>query len=150
MTDPPEFGSVEDVEDTIRRTTPDLSGIYPAAFGVLRGIAFGSSPDAEKVRHMANAVTAVERLVAERMASHTAPAKPVATLHYLEPGSGDGDLSDVLACGLTVATSGAGYVTDEDKVTCPACRTSAQLDHSRECREQIEERPCRFDCRARS
>lgn len=71
-------------------------------------------------------------------------------LHYLEPGSGDGDLSNVLACGLTVATSGSGYVKDEARVTCRACRAAAQLDHSPECREQLEERPCRFDCEARS
>lgn len=71
-------------------------------------------------------------------------------LHYLEPGAGDGDLSDVLACGLTVATSGTGYVEDETRVTCQACRAAAQLDHSRPCREQAAEWPCRlFDCPAR-
>jgi hypothetical protein len=74
-----------------------------------------------------------------------------APAHFLEPGAGDGDLTDVLSCGLTVATSGdGGYVTDEAKVTCLACRAAAQLDHSQACRDQLEERPCRFDCEARS
>jgi hypothetical protein len=49
--------------------------------------------------------------------------------HFLEPGAGDGDLTDVLACGLTIATSGeGGYVTDADAVTCAACRVAALLD----------------------
>jgi hypothetical protein len=106
----------------------------------------------------------VAELEAQRRSFHQAAPDPTigpelgallglasaAPAHFLEPGAGDGDLTDVLSCGLTVATSGdGGYVTDEAKVTCLACRAAAQLDHSQACRDQLEERPCRFDCKAR-
>lgn len=86
--------------------------------------------EAERLRRIVNLAAAAEQL---------APG----VLHYDKCGEG------VLACGLTVVPAGSGYVIDETRVTCVPCRTAAQLDHSKECRDQLEERPCRFDCPAR-
>jgi hypothetical protein len=73
-----------------------------------------------------------------------------ALVHYPEPGV-DGDDDDRMACGERFgdAVKTGGFTGVEADVTCPACRASAQLNHTRECRDQLEERPCRFDCKAR-
>lgn len=126
--DRPEFGSVEDFIDTIRHTTPDLSGLYPATVGVFEGIArrtgMGYS-DAEVVRHMANAVAAFKRLQRERLVSVHAALNP-APVHYLEPGS-DGDDDDRMGCGQRFgdAVKTGSYTGVLAKVTCPGCRPVA-------------------------
>lgn len=71
-------------------------------------------------------------------------------VHFLEPGV-DGDDDDRMACGERFgdAVKTGAFTGVEADVTCPACRTSAQLDHTKACRDQDADRPCRLDCPAR-
>jgi hypothetical protein len=67
---------------------------------------------------------------------------PVPVMHHATDG--------VTACRVPVADlpRSAGYAPDRDGyITCASC--IEELGHSQECREQLEERPCRFDCPAR-
>lgn len=72
---------------------------------------------------------------------HLVDETPADPTHYLEPGAGDGETTDVLACGLTIGTCGdGGYATNEVNVTCQACRVSALIDETPACTPAAERR----------
>lgn len=102
--------------------------LYPAFTGWVQGALLDREmSDAERLADIQLSLAALDMVLAETSA-HAGIAAASEVLHYLEPGAGDGDLTDILSCGLTVATSGSGYVTDPDRVTCGGCRMSALLD----------------------
>jgi hypothetical protein len=174
--DPPEYGTVDYFTQFIRARVEQTGDFYVYVSGTFVGTARNLRDGYATVQTMTNLLVAVELLEAERQVarrvddgSELSPAPvicspkcndlnvagptgaarswhsddcPVPVMHHATNG--------VTACRVPVADlpRSAGYAPDRDGyITCKSC--NEELKHSQECREQLEERPCRFDCPAR-